>query len=246
MQTYRTAQLAALFGIHPNTVRLYEQIGFITPAPRAANGYRCFTDLQCAQIRLLRTALQVEIVQNGVRKTAVNTVKAAAIPDFDAALQYAQQYLQLVQAEQQRAEEGLYSAQAILHHQPPAAGPLLGRKQAADTLGITIDTLRNWEMNGLLRVKRRQNGYRVYTPADLRLLRVIRSLRYANFSIASILRMMGALSQDPDADLRTALDTPQADDAISACDKLLTSLHTANTNAQDMLLQLGQMQARFS
>ena len=27
---------------------------------------------------------------------------------------------------------------------------------------------------------------------------------------------------------------------------LLTSLRTANTNAQDMLLQLGQMQARFS
>ena len=57
---------------------------------------------------------------------------------------------------------------------------------------------------------------------------------------------MGALSQNPDTDLRTALDTPQADDAISACDKLLTSLRTANTNAQDMLLQLGQMQARFS
>ncbi len=245
METYRTAQLAALFGIHPNTVRLYEQIGFITPAPRAANGYRCFTGLQCAQIRLLRTALQVEIVQNGVRKTAVNTIKAAAIPDFDAALQYAQQYFQLVQAEQQRAEEGLYSAQAILHHSP-VAGPLLGRKQAADALGITIDTLRNWEMNGLLQVKRRQNGYRVYTPADLRLLRVIRSLRYANFSIAAILRMMGALSQNPDADLRTTLDTPQADDAISACDKLLTSLRTANTNAQDMLLQLRQMQACFS
>ena len=245
METYRTAQLAALFGIHPNTVRLYEQIGFITPAARGANKYRCFTGLQYAQIRLLRTALQVELVQNGVRKAAVNTIKAAALPDFAAALQYAQHYLELVQVEQQRAEEALYSAQAILRHEPPAQGPLLSRKQAAEALGITIDTLRNWEMNGLLRVKRRQNRYRVYTPEDLRLLRVIRSLRYANFSLAAILRMMGALSQNPDTDLRAALDTPQANDAISACDKLLTSLRTANINAQDMLAQIRQMRARF-
>ena len=31
-----------------------------------------------------------------------------------------------------------------------------------------MDTLRNWEMNGLLSVKRKQNGYRIYTDEDIK------------------------------------------------------------------------------
>ncbi|WP_334308079.1 hypothetical protein [Aminipila sp.] len=29
-----------------------------------------------------------------------------------------------------------------------------------------MDTLRNWELNGLIAVKRKQNRYRVYTAED--------------------------------------------------------------------------------
>ncbi|MGF6991262.1 hypothetical protein M2150_002536 [Lachnospiraceae bacterium PM6-15] len=29
MQTYRTSQVAAIVGVHPNTVRLYEELGLI-------------------------------------------------------------------------------------------------------------------------------------------------------------------------------------------------------------------------
>lgn len=34
------------------------------------------------------------------------------------------------------------------------------QKEVSEYLGITMDSLRNWEMNGLLTVKRRENGYR--------------------------------------------------------------------------------------
>lgn len=36
MRTYRTAQVAALAGVHPNTVRLYEKLGLIPPAEQNA------------------------------------------------------------------------------------------------------------------------------------------------------------------------------------------------------------------
>lgn len=68
MREYKTSELAHLTGIHANTVRLYETIGFITKAQRAPNGYRVFTDLQLEQTRLVRMALQVEVLQNGLRK----------------------------------------------------------------------------------------------------------------------------------------------------------------------------------
>ena len=116
------------------------------------------------------------------------------------------------------------------------------RKETADHLHITMDALRNWEMNGLLTVKRKQNGYRVYTDEDIQRLRIIRCLRFANYSLAAILRMLNALSDNPKTDLREAIDTPhQNDDIISVCDKLLTSLKHAEQNAQAMLGSLEKM-----
>lgn len=44
MNTYKTSQIAAIAGIHPNTVRLYEEWGMISKPERQKNGYRIFTD----------------------------------------------------------------------------------------------------------------------------------------------------------------------------------------------------------
>ena len=52
MKTYTTADVAKIIGIHPNTVRLYEQWGLIPPAERKPNGYRVFSDQHIEQLRL--------------------------------------------------------------------------------------------------------------------------------------------------------------------------------------------------
>lgn len=57
-----------------------------------------------------------------------------------------------------------------------------------------MDTLRNWEMNGLVNIKRKPNGYRIYTYEDIQRLKVIRSLKYGNYSLSAILRMLNKLS----------------------------------------------------
>ncbi|MGN0762525.1 MAG: MerR family transcriptional regulator, partial [Aristaeellaceae bacterium] len=54
MKTYTTSEIARLQGIHPNTVRLYEAWRLIPQAERKANGYRVFTDVHLAQLRLVR------------------------------------------------------------------------------------------------------------------------------------------------------------------------------------------------
>ena len=80
------------------------------------------------------------------------------------------------------------------------------RKEAADVLGVTIDILRNWELNGLFTIKRTENRYRVYTEEDMLRLKIIRSLRCANYSLFAILRMIRALSDDPQTNIREAID----------------------------------------
>ena len=171
MRTYQTAEVAATIGVHPNTVRLYEKWGLISPPVRRPNGYRVFTDLHLAQFRLARLAFQVEVLQNGLRKKVVSVVKASAAGDFDAALTLAEGYLAKLRREQANAEEAIAVANQLLAGQPEKSTRLWRRGEAAALLGISADTLRNWELNGLLRVKRRQNGYRVYTGEDLRRLK---------------------------------------------------------------------------
>lgn len=123
----------------------------------------------------------------------------------------------------------------------------LTRKQTAEYLNITIDTLRNWEMNGLLSIKRKENGYRVYTSSDIKKLKIIRTLRCANYSLTSILRMINAISNSSKVDIKEVINTPDNnEDIVTACDKLLTSLNNAEKNANVILKQLRFMNNRFN
>ncbi len=247
MNTYRTAQVARMIGVHPNTVRLYEELGLIPSPKRRPNGYRVFTDFHIAQLRLARTALEVEVLQSGLRKNAVEIVKASAKGEFDRALGLAGRYEEKLEAERKNAVEALGIAAEILSGAATEHGrSVMTRKEAADDLQVTIDTLRNWELNGLLRVKRRQNGYRVYTCEDIRRLKIIRALRCANYSLAAILRMLSALSCDPGADIRQVIDTPgENEDVISVCDRLITSLDAAISNAAQLKAQIERMKEQF-
>ncbi len=84
--TYTTNQVAKIIGIHPNTVRLYEDVDLISKPMRKENGYRMFTDLHLEQFKLARTAFQIEVLQNGLRKKAVSIVKLSASCEFDKAI----------------------------------------------------------------------------------------------------------------------------------------------------------------
>ena len=116
----------------------------------------------------------------------------------------------------------------------------------SEYLGISMDTLRNWEMNGLLTVKRKQNGYRVYTDKDIRRLKVIRSLRCANYSLEAILGLLSRLSQNPSVDIKAALNTPKEETIIAVCDRLIISLSAAEENAKQMICMLQKMKITYS
>ncbi len=247
MNTYKTSEIAQRIGIHPNTVRLYEELELIPKPERKENGYRVFTDFHMEQIKFARIALKVEVLQNGLRKQAISIIKVSALGDFSKAICLTEHYLQQIRNEQSNAEEAIGITEKLISgHSQETGATFLTRKEAADYLQISIDALRNWEMNGLLTVKRKQNGYRVYGDEDIRRLKIIRSLRCANYSLSAILRMLNTLSQNPEADIRQVIDTPkQNDDIISVCDKLLTSLDCAEQNAKIMLAHLKKMKKQF-
>lgn len=234
--TYSTSQIAKIVGLHPNTVRMYEEWGLIHKPKRKPNGYRIYNDIHIKQFQLSRKALQTEIMQSGLRERIINAVKLSAEYRFDEAEEQVLEYIRIAKQETENAKEAAKICE-ILWQKPEANGTVYKRSQAAKELGLTIDTIRNWEMNGLLTVKRKQNGYRVYDSNDINRLKVIRTLRCANYSLSAILRMLNRYDNGMDKEnILDILNTPEADDdIISACDKLIVSLENAIENAYEVI-----------
>ena len=247
MNTYITSEVAKIIGVHPNTVRMYEQWGLLPLVERTPNGYRIFTDFHIEQLRFARIAFQIEVLQNGLRKKVVETIKLSAKKDFDKALMFAKEYKSQIQREQRNAEESIGIAKQILSSVSKEHILCLKRKEVLDYLDISMDTLRNWERNGLLQIKRKQNGYRVYTSDDIKRLKIIRTLRLANYSLEAILRMLNTLEHNPQVNIKQVLNTPQPDtDIVSVCDRLIVSLRDAEKNAEKMINIILDMKEKFS
>ncbi|MDR2930869.1 MAG: MerR family DNA-binding transcriptional regulator [Propionibacteriaceae bacterium] len=240
---YRTSQIAAAVGVHPNTVRLYERLGFISPPERRSNRYRVFTRRHVEQMLLARAILRTAVLQADLRRQAFAIIAAVGEGDLDHAEELTQGYLQTVGSEQRRVTEALGIVRQLLAREPiPTNQILLKRQQAADHLGVTIETLRNWERNNLITVERGPNGYRVYTDEVIRRAKIVRTLRLAHFSLSAVLRLMNQLDRDPDTNLAAVIDQPRPDDDIvSVCDQLLTSLDQAAANADEVLARIGQL-----
>ena len=246
-KTYKTSEVAKLIGIHSNTVRMYEDLGLISKPSRKDNGYRVFTDLHIDQLRLARKAFEVEVLQNGLRKKAIAIVKMSAKQDFDEAIVLTKEYIKSIKKEIDNANEAVDIAGKLINRLNHEKDFNLKRKEVSELLGISMDTLRNWEMNGLVNIKRKQNGYRIYTYEDIQRLKVIRSLKCANYSLSAILRMLNKLSEHNEADINEVLNSPsENEDIISVCDKLIISLNLAIQNAEEILEMLYEMKRKYS
>lgn len=100
--------------------------------------------------------------------------------------------------------------------------------EAAAQSGLSVDTIRFYERAGLLpRLERGADGHRVFTPRDLRWLRMFERLRATHMPLKEI-RTYVELSRDPETTEerraileahRVALDHQQAQ--IDACRALL-------------------------
>ena len=104
-RTYlRTSEIAKAVGVHPNTVRLYEEWNLLPPIPRTPSGYRMFTGAHLDQMKLARMAMNFTWMGGEIRKIAYQMVYSGAEGDLGGALETAYQLRVLIQAEQAQAE----------------------------------------------------------------------------------------------------------------------------------------------
>jgi DNA-binding transcriptional MerR regulator len=237
LKTYKTAQIADIIGVHPNTIRFYEEMKLLPVIPRTENGYRIFNDRHLEQLWLLRTAFRAEIISDRLRQEVYQIVKKAATGDINGAYRDTQLYLEHLREEKARAEEAIRITLDLIEDIGKLEEPVIynGRLEVAEILGITVDVLRDWERNGLIKVTRTPSGHTEYGNKEMNRLKIIRTLRNAHYSMMSILRMLNRLDQG-DKNVRKIIDTPgEEEDIVCAADRYITALNLAEKDAQVML-----------
>ncbi len=244
-----TSQIASAVGVHPNTVRLYEQWNLLPPIPRTPSGYRKFNEAHLDQMKLARLAMHFTWMGGHIRKTAYEMVYSGAKGDLGGALEIAYRLRVQIQAEQAQAEAAadfldnwVQGAAVDARAKPRRIG------EVAKLLNITTDRLRNWERNGLIEVPRDPiNRYRFYRTREIGRLRVIRTLSQARYSQMAILRMLMRLDQGETEDLREVLDTPRPDeDIFFVTDQLLSTLADLAQKSKQTIDLLGKTIAKQS
>lgn len=246
LKYYRTSEIAKAAGVHPNTVRLYEEWGLLQPVPRGNNKYRLYTLAHMEQMHLARIALRCGFVEGNIRKRAISIIKTAAKGKLKLALEEAYDYMAHIKNEQSKADEALIILRKWMNKRNEVGAEyiLLGRGDASRLLGVSIDALRNWERNGLLDVPRNsKNGYRMYGQKEIDRAKVVRTLRVANYSIMAILRMLKAIdtnSREPD--IFKIVSTPQPDeDMVYATDRWILTLLETEKDANELIMQIKRM-----
>ncbi|MFJ7738342.1 MerR family transcriptional regulator [Lysinibacillus sp. NPDC097287] len=235
-QTYRTNEIAEIGQVHPNTVRVYEEWGYLSPVPRAANGYRVYDTVHVVQLKIARLAFRCELIQNNLRKRATRIVKLSGQEAFPEALIEAKEYFSHLKLEHQYVLEAIEVVKNWYHSTQSSNTKIYTHQQVANKLGITEEVLRNWERNGLFSVERNTKRHRVYYEEDIERLLVIRTLRSAHFSMVSILRLVQQQEDVLPFDIKDILNTPSStEDILHITDRLELGLREAMEDIKELI-----------
>lgn len=250
MKPLKTSDIARATGIHPNTVRKYEEMGYLPRPLRGPNGYRLFTERHLDQTLLVVLSLRCSWLGETIKQRALETVMRSASDDFAAARESAAALLSEIVEERRRAELASELLAEWAASRAPGSEAAAGMtiREAAAHLNVTAHTLRNWDRNRLLAVPRDPvSGYRTYGPAELRRLTVIRALRRAGYNVMSILNMFRQLEADPATDPRVALESlpPGEEEIYHSTYRWLTKVKTVEGYAREALAQLEAMNRRY-
>jgi DNA-binding transcriptional MerR regulator len=226
---YNAADLAKMYGIHPNTIRLYERLGFISQAQRNTNNYRMFEELHAWQIKVCRCIFGYPYTNRRIRNAGYEIIGAMAKKQWDSALQYTDNYIKIIDREitmaQNAAEVLRRWAYQTKDKDIVVEERKLSRKEAASCLGVTVEAVRNWERNDLIISNGvGEKGETLYSGVDLERMCVISMLLQSGYSISSIHRSISMYDKGDTELAASALNNPECDDLISAGDRWLYEL----------------------
>ncbi len=176
----RPVDLAREHGLSTQAIRNYEDAGILPPAERTVHGYRTYAPPHAHALRAF-----LALVPGHGHRTATSIMQAVNRGATEDALRLIDEsHGRLL--DDRRTLQAVAAALADLGPVPRERadtfiGPLARR------LGIRPATLRKWEAAGLVRPRRDpQTGYRIYSAADVRDVRLAHQLRRGGYLLEQI------------------------------------------------------------
>jgi len=179
----KIGSLSQITSVKAGTIRFYEKCGFLEPAKRLPNGYRIFCGRHIYQIRVCRLVFG-GFVNRRLRKISRDVLWASRDWNLEAYCQATGRYLQAVEEDIRRTKLAVDIVMDKLQ-ETREDGLLYTKKQAAALAGVTSETIRNWERNGLFRQRERYEK-RLYSQQELNRMYVIRLLLDNGYSMMAV------------------------------------------------------------
>lgn len=223
LNCYTTHQIAEYAGVCVNTVRNYEKYGFISKSIRKENGYRIFTDIHKLQMKICRLIFTPPYVNKVVRKASIEVIRASAQEDFLLCKEKTLIYIKIIENELKKTNDAIKILADF--NKPKNQELYYDRKEAATLLGTTVETIRNWERNGLIIASTRDKKS-VYNQNELDIMYLIYTLLMDGFTIQKIYESLSFLRKD---NVKRAVETLyEADsykDILSVQDNIIIRLN---------------------
>ncbi len=181
---YFTSQIAKMVGVHPNTVRLYEELHLISNVPRNKKGYRLFSERHIDEVKFARMIVPGPYPVD--KSIVLRMIEYYTKQEYEMALSYAQHYYNEVIEERAKTDRALeilntWKDNLVIDQAVMAAT----RKQMATLSKIPVETIRTWERSGLVTSVKNGNKNR-YAAYEFEKIMIIYMLRKAGFSIQSL------------------------------------------------------------
>ncbi|MDE6419126.1 MAG: MerR family DNA-binding transcriptional regulator, partial [Lachnospiraceae bacterium] len=170
---YQIKEMTQKTGVKAGTIRFYEKLGFLEPVERMSNQYRVFNDHHIYQIRICSLVFG-GFVNTRLRKISMDVIAAAKDWDLEAYDRATRNYLQAIEQDIIRTKKAI-SIVAKQIDQYENDEREYSKKEAAELLGVTPETIRNWERNRLL-TQKPAYSLRIYQPAEIRRRPMLRLL----------------------------------------------------------------------
>lgn len=237
--SYYIKEISGITGVKAGTIRFYEKCGFLEPVERMSNQYRIFNEHHVYQVRICSLVFG-GFVNKRLRKISVAVIKAAKTWDLDAYDRATHDYRQAIIHDIIRTTKAI----AIVSGQNDSGEndkTEYSKREAAELIGVTPETIRNWERNRLL-AQQPQYSHRIYRADEIGQMYVIRFLLDTGYSCMAILRFLTQYSmgeKQKAADF--LLGTLDDEELRSRSDRYLKSLERAKTQADELCSFLIEM-----
>ena len=194
----RPKDLAQAVDLSVQSVRNYEESGFIPTAERSAHGYRLYTQRHLQALRVARS-----MIAGYGWMSACNIMKCVHQSNLPKALALIDAWHADVHRNRCEIDETLRVLRDTSTTLPtltqmenlPHWRSALRVSEAARIVGVRVSAIRFWEEQGLLQPARENNShYRLYDAEQMRKLQVIALLRKANYSFEAIRAVLTQLA----------------------------------------------------